>query len=240
MKKETIFSIKSAGFLVLILLFIAIFFVQKSIDSKSSYYETAFHPTCELCNLIGTDFEMYKAGRRVIGILPWSWRRTLADYYWIKVIGYYGEASKKGGPYEWLYPMISLITELDPYVGMAYYLGGIALSLDAGDMEASNKILMKGMNYDDSWELPFLISFNYWYFKDDYAEAAAYLEEALSRPGHPKYLSDLYETLKLKSMNPYVARRYIEEMLSKTNDPKQRAKLKRKLHNIMKKFQKRR
>lgn len=112
----------------------------------------------------------------------------LANLFYLRAVQYIGEprASERG--WEKLYPVVDLVTDLDPGHGYAYQVAGTILgSYDR--VEESNAILEKGMrNCPSRYILPFLRAFNAFYYAGDYAEAGRFVEIAAKTPGAPERL----------------------------------------------------
>mgnify|MGYP001032597033 CR=1 FL=1 len=70
---------------------------------------------------------------------------ALADLYWLRAIQYYGEPEHEKEGYRWLYPLLSLITDLDPLYDTPYRWGGVVLPFFNGtnwlNVKESNALL---------------------------------------------------------------------------------------------------
>jgi tetratricopeptide (TPR) repeat protein len=99
-------------------------------------------------------------------------RLSIADYLWIQAVQYIGEQYSRRGNFEMVYPIVDLITDLDPAHGYAYQSAGIVLS-SQGRLDESDAILRKGVERGPNWwSYPFYLAFNDFFYRGDYASAA--------------------------------------------------------------------
>jgi tetratricopeptide (TPR) repeat protein len=109
---------------------------------------------------------------RPLKLLSPSLQLSVADYLWVQAVQYIGEQYVRRGRFEMLYPLVDLITDLDPGHGYAYQSAGIVLS-SAGRLEESDAILKKGMEKGPNyWSFPFYLAFNDFFYRGDYESAA--------------------------------------------------------------------
>ncbi len=152
-----------------------------------------------------------------------EYRLLLADFFWMKVTLIYGEPNfrKKATPEDWDYieKTIQVVTELDPYFFIPYYFAGIVLPMEADRVDDANKFLMRGMKYlKKEWRIPFLIGFNYYYYKHEELEAAKYLEIASKLPGSPEYLPQLASRLRYQAGDIRHAIAFLMTMYNNTDN----------------------
>ncbi len=152
-----------------------------------------------------------------------EYRLLLADFFWMKVTLIYGEPDfrKKATEEDWDYieKTIQVVTELDPYFFIPYYFAGIVLPMEADRVDDANDILIKGMNYlKKEWRIPFLIGFNYYYYKHEYLKAAEYLEKASKLPGAPEYLPQLASRLRYQAGDIRHAIAFLMTMYNNTDN----------------------
>src|SRR5512133_1756191 len=55
-------------------------------------------------------------------------RLSIANYYWLLTVQYLGDARADARGFDKLFPLVDLVTDLDPGHGYAYQSGGIVLS----------------------------------------------------------------------------------------------------------------
>ncbi len=149
----------------------------------------------------------------------------LADYYWIKVISYYGsQKSAQDLDPQKFSSIIEIINKLDPLFQYPYEFGGMLLASEMGKVGKSTEILKNGMEHVPEkhpryWYLPFNVAFNYMYYTRDYKTSAQYLERAASYPKSPTYLPLLVSRLYANADFPDLAIPFLQEKIKSTNDP---------------------
>lgn len=152
-------------------------------------------------------------------------RGLVSDLYWLQTVQYIGDAKADERGYEKLFPLVDLVTDLDPRHGYAYQTGGIVLSA-AGRLEESDRILEKGMEKGPPWwSFPFYVAFNHFFYRGDYAAAARYADIAARRPGASPNISHLAVSLASKSGSPDQAVALVEELRRNVADEVTAARL---------------
>jgi hypothetical protein len=126
----------------------------------------------------------------------------VADLYWIRAVVYFGgqrlrEASTRD--YDLLYPMLDLVTTLDPRFKVAYRFGAIFLTEaypnGPGRPDQAIALLENGIARDGGrWEYMHDIGFIYYWWLQDYAKAAEWFERGSQAPGGPPWLAPLAAT----------------------------------------------
>lgn len=144
---------------------------------------------------------------------------TVANLYWLAAVQYVGDRRNQASRYEKLYPIVDLVTELDPRHGYAYQSAGIALST-VGRLDESDRILEKGIRNAPRWSFPFYIAFNHFFYRDDYEAGARWAEMAAKMPGASERIRQLALTLNVKSGAAENAVRFLQEMRATATDEK--------------------
>lgn len=164
---------------------------------------------------------IYIPSARFVKTSSLGFHAVLADILWARTIVYFGEHSRTDKDYKWLYHLLDVVTTLDPENIMAYKFGGNILALEKNDIESSIAILKKGIrdNPGEDWMLYFLLGFNYFFFLNDYASAAEYLEIAVKTPGHPAYLPKLVARMYAKAEKIDTAIQFLDSMYQQYDDP---------------------
>ena len=76
---------------------------------------------------------------------------TASHLYWLRAVQYIGEPRAEERGWATLFPVVDLVTDLDPGHGYAYQVAGVVLS-SAGRIDESNAILEKGTrNVPSRW-----------------------------------------------------------------------------------------
>jgi tetratricopeptide (TPR) repeat protein len=145
-------------------------------------------------------------------------RTFLSDLYWLQTVQYVGEPKADRRGWEKLFPLVDLVTDLDPRHGYAYQSAGIVLSA-AGRLDESDRILEKGMEKGPPyWTFPYYLSFNHWFYRGDYEQGAHYARIAASTPGASPNISQLAVSLSSKSGTPEDAISMLEELRTTVQD----------------------
>ena len=115
--------------------------------------------------------------------LSLGYEPLLADFYWTRVVQYYGvRARKPGATYEQLWPLLDITTTLDPKLMIAYRFGAVFLSErppgGPGEADLAVELVKRGIAENpDEWRLYQDLGFLYSIHLKDYKKAAeAYLE----------------------------------------------------------------
>ena len=115
----------------------------------------------------------------------------LADIYWTRAVQYYGEKHHAGGgPYELLWPLLHITTELDPHLIPAYEFGGTFLSAKqpqgAGTPEKAIALVRFGIhNNPDNWRLYSDLGYIYYDLKQYRESSEAFFEASRIPNAHP-------------------------------------------------------
>jgi len=209
-------------FFLIIVLFLGIFYIHKHLDSMEIKRESM-------------ESYMYIPSGKFLKHFTFGFDQLIADYFWIKTISYFGDHLMSDRKYPWLYHILDLVTTLDPHFIWPYYFGGTILSLEAEQVDQSNLILKKAMRYHpDVWEFPFYSGFNYWYHYNNPSKAASYIEIAAKLPDAPKYLKTFPARLYSEAGQQEAALRFLHEMAKTTQDPRMRARIEKRMKEIIK------
>jgi hypothetical protein len=125
-----------------------------------------------------------------------------ADVYWMRAIVYYGGQRlgvESQRTYDLLYPMLDLVTTLDPRFSVAYRFGAIFLTEaypnGPGRPDLAIALLERGIAQDRGrWEYMHDIGFIHYWWLQDYAKAAEWFDRAGRVPGAPTWLPAMAAT----------------------------------------------
>ncbi len=152
---------------------------------------------------------------------------------WLRTVSYFGKHYLSDRRYHWLYQMLDVTTTLDPQFLKAYTTGGLLLAIELGDVESSNRLLLKGMkNLPGEWKLPFFLGFNHFYFMNEPLVAARYLQYAATLPGHPRYLPRLAATLMVSGGERDAAVQFLHQLYMEAKDERLRQELRVRIQEI--------
>jgi hypothetical protein len=126
----------------------------------------------------------------------------IADIYWMRAVVYYGgqrlgpEAARR---YDLLAPLLDVVTTLDPRFTVAYRFGAIFLTeaypSGPGRPDLSIALLRRGIANDGGrWEYMHDIGFVYYWWLQDYQQAATWFSRAATAPNAPAWLEPLAAT----------------------------------------------
>lgn len=167
-------------------------------------------------------------------IVSLGYREFVADLLWLKAIQFVGGKDQTGKGYDWLYHVLDVVTDLDPKFFEAYQVGAMALSVLGSHPDQSVLLLQKGAaQIPDRWELYFYLGFNYFYFLDDFKNAAIHMEKATTLSGSPPYLVNLTAKLLAESHSPATSLTFALGAYASINDPHIRERLKKTI-NVLK------
>jgi hypothetical protein len=176
---------------------------------------------------------LYIPAGRHLDYLSLGFRGLYADVLWMRAIGYFGAHALTDGAYPWLYHILDQVTTLDPAFRFPYYFGGITLAVAAERAEESVRILEKGMvRYPGDWRFPFYAGFDCFYYLQDPARAAAFMNVAASLPRAPAYLPRLAASLMVESGRVPAAIRFLETMAEEARDEGVREEIRAKIAKL--------
>lgn len=121
---------------------------------------------------------------------------VLADVYWMRAVVYFGQqrlSQQAGKNYDLLYPLLNLVTALDPRFVVAYRFGSIFLSEPSpggpGRPADAVALLERGVERTpERWEYLHDLGFvHYWSYRD-YARAAEFYERGSRISGAPFWM----------------------------------------------------
>jgi tetratricopeptide (TPR) repeat protein len=142
---------------------------------------------------------LYVRSGAAVGRLALSFDALVADVYWIRALQYFGRTRLSNDPdksYADLYPLLDLTTTLDPQFSIAYRFGAVFLSEGYPDGPSEPhraiELLQKGFRHNPTrWEFLHDIAFVYYWWLEDYEQAARWFERASQVPGAPEWLGPL-------------------------------------------------
>jgi tetratricopeptide (TPR) repeat protein len=164
----------------------------------------------------------YLPSSRPLRVLSPPLRLSIANFYWMQAVQYIGDNAARKEGFPQVFPLVDLITDLDPDHGYAYQSASLVLS-SVLRLDESDAILKKGIERGPNWwSYPFYLAFNDFYYRGDYASAARWAEQAARTPGASVRIAGLALALQVKSGDPDHAVRMIEEMRATVDDEKLR------------------
>lgn len=187
------------------LLFLA-FQIQKNLDNSRKRHKKE-----------GIDIIVPSGQYMKIAVLGYN--NVIADLYYLKAHQYVGTQEVRKADFPQLYPIIDLVTDLDPKFLSPYLFGGLALSLQGLHVDESILILKKAYKMDPNvWQTAFYLGFNYFFYLQEYETAAKYISKAASQPGAPDYFGPLVASLYAESKKADMAIDFLKELRETTKD----------------------
>lgn len=134
--------------------------------------------------------------------LALGYDNLVADVYWIRAVIYFGSKRKAEGRqynFQLLYPLLDLVTTLDPHFKIAYRFGAIFLTeanqLGMTGIQQAEALLRRGIERDfGRWEYFHDIGFIYYWWARDYQKAADWFLKGADQPGAAEWLRPLAAT----------------------------------------------
>ncbi len=144
------------------------------------------------------------------------------NLYWLATVQYIGEGRADARGWERLFPLVNLVTDLDPGHGYAYQVAGVILAAK-GRVAESSAILEKGTrSVGTRYILPYLRAFNAFYHEGDWVAAGRWAEIAARTPGAPEHVRQNVLAYYVKGERADAAIKFLEEVLRQTDDPESR------------------
>ena len=148
----------------------------------------------------------------------------VADAYWMRAVIYFGgQRQAKGAQnFDQLYPLLDLVTSLDPHFKVAYRFGSIFLAEPfpggAGRIDQAVQLLQKGAAVDPRrWEYVLDIGFVYYWWAHDYVRASEWFKKAGEIPGAATWLAPLAATTLAEGGNRQSSRQLWTELRDTTD-----------------------
>lgn len=143
-----------------------------------------------------------------------------ADVYWMRAVVYYGSKRRTGGArpnYDLLYPLLDLVTSLDPHFRVAYRFGAIFLTeaypSGPGRPDLAMQLLQRGIDRDGGhWSYYHDAGFIYYWWLKDPQHAAEWFAKAGDRPGAPEWLKPLAAVTLAEGGNRESSRQLFREL----------------------------
>lgn len=164
-------------------------------------------------------------------VVTLEFKGVVSDILLLKSLVFFGSTMERGEStftlkdweWDWLFKLLKTSSSLDPYFLDPYYFGGNILTNKPTLVEELNLYLEEGANYRTwDWFLPFLIGWHRFYYFHDNEGAARYLQEAYKRNQDSSLLATLAARLSYQAKRTENAIIFLEEILSKTDDPEVR------------------
>jgi len=148
-----------------------------------------------------------------------------ADIYWMRAVVYFGQqrlSARVDKNYDLLYPLLSLVTTLDPRFTVAYRFGALFLiePPPGGPNRPDQAIalLEHGVaNTPERWEYLHDIGFVHAWSRRDYPTAASWFERASQVPGAPLWLKSTAAAMSVRGGDRATARQLWQDVRDHTD-----------------------
>ncbi len=127
-----------------------------------------------------------------------GYRAVASDLYWLEAIQYFGTPSNADRRFRGLSSLIDRSLAFDPDYDYIYQFAEEVLPYHDVtahlwyNTEDAIRIGRKGMAVESPrWQIPWLLGYNLYTFRGEYAHAGQVMEEAARRPHAPPYLASL-------------------------------------------------
>lgn len=213
--------ISASLFLLFIPLFIAIYFLQVQVDQTSGKMSKADY------------FSALPQGE-LLKSFSLGYSSVIADLLWLEVVQAIGEKQISDSGYQWIYHAVDVVTSLDPKFEFSYQIAGIALATLGKQYDLSNQILLKGIkNTPDDWRLPFYLGFNYYFYLNDYKNAAKYISLSATLPGHSAYLPGFAARLYVQANDPDLALEFLKQIYDDSKDENTKEQIENRIKEVI-------
>jgi tetratricopeptide (TPR) repeat protein len=170
---------------------------------------------------------------RALRVLSLGFERLVADVFWLRTTYYVGDEEVEEAGFPDAGRLAELVTDVDPHFTSAYVIMQSVLAVLRRDPDAALALLEKGLRHNpDHWRMHFLRGFMLFFDKGEYAPAAEHIRRA-SELGGPPYLQLLATRLYTQAGSPETALAFVETRLAGERDPKVRARLAVRRHDLV-------
>lgn len=165
----------------------------------------------------GSQELLYLPNGKYLKVVSLGHASLVADFVYIWAIQYYSDYQRQDR-YRYVEHVFgNVIAELDPAYTDPYWLGGLILSTEAGDVDAGLRLLDKGFSVNPSaWILPYTAGWEC-HRVGRFARAAEYFDLAAKAPGAPASILRLEAGMTARAGN---IREAIVQWQNVLNDPR--------------------
>jgi len=170
----------------------------------------------------------------VAKLMSFGFDAVLADFYWLRAVQIVGSAEGPVGRNGVIGALIDVTTTLDPHVSHPYRFAAVWMTDDESAVRKANELIRRGIqHHPDDWRGYFYLAFNHFFYLGEHQEASVALDEAITLPGAPHYLSRLAARLKSESGGGLdAAAAFLSELVRQTSDPGEREEYEHALREI--------
>jgi len=169
--------------------------------------------------------ELVLRSGKLVRAMSLEYAPLMADFYWTRVVQYYGDKRAHHDPnYELLSPLLDLTTTLDPNLLVAYRFGSTFLSepspRGAGHPEQGIALLERGIQANpDYWRFYEDLGFIYYFELKDYTKASEAFEEGSKQPDAQIWMKVMAAKIAAEGESLSTSVFLWNEVLQTANDP---------------------
>ena len=149
----------------------------------------------------------------------------VSDYYWlmtVQLVG--GERGNTAQHAPLIGRLIDNVTTVNPWVDHPYRFASFWLTDSVESVREANRLMERGIAFNPlEWRNFYYLGFNYFFYLEDNARAAEYLNTAAKLPGSPHYLGTLVARLRNDVGGLDVATSFLSELARTAEDEYARA-----------------
>jgi tetratricopeptide (TPR) repeat protein len=144
----------------------------------------------------------------------------LSDFHWLRAVQVAGGGDSDPTQHaEHLGRLIDVVTSLDPWVDHPYRFAAIWMTDTEERVREANRLLRRGIeHHPEDWRGYFYLGFNHFFYLGENQQAAQVLEQAIQRPGAPRYLPRLVARLRAEGADLDAAEVFLRELLRNAPD----------------------
>jgi len=149
----------------------------------------------------------------------------IADYYWLMVLQLVGgETGRTDQHASTIGRLIDNVTTLDPWVDYPYRFASFWLIDSEESVREANRLMERAIAFNPlEWRNFYYLGFNYFFYLEDNARAAEYLDAAARLEGSPNYLGALVARLRSDLGGLEIAATFLAELVRTAPDEYVRA-----------------
>lgn len=176
---------------------------------------------------------LYLPNGTALRFMSFGYSNALAQLLWFQTVSYFGKHYQQDQSYEWLNHYCQLVVSLNPEMEHPYLFCSQMLAWEVHQPQRANDFLTLGIQqHPDNWYMRYLRGFNASYFLHDQSDALQDFIAASKLPGAPAMVARLAAKSIGQLESPEVAIEFLEEAISRADDPAARAALRAKLDRL--------
>lgn len=170
---------------------------------------------------------------KALHVYALGYENAMADLLWMRTLAYFGGHYESDKNYRYLAHMLDIITQLNPHHRSAYYMAATVLPWVAGEVEASERLLIRAMvHMPEEGEWSYRLGLVRYLFDDDKVTAGHWLARAIAHGYINRMSAALAAKLKSAAGGLQAAHAFLIEAIRRTSDRRTRAYLAEQLAKV--------